>query len=155
MTDANDNFNLPPTREELEGLRQELAAANARAVEAERALSAQVEAVAPMDAQGFPEEYVKIEIYPGRDKQDLGYVPVGINGYVLKIMRGKEVIIPKVFELALKDAVEEITIQSEGGLITRPALRFPYAMKGPATKEEYQTFRAKMRAEATPATAVA
>ena len=51
----------------------------------------------------------------------------------------------------LKNAVEDITLQGEGGLITRPALRFPYQILGPASEEEYQAFKAKMKSGASAA----
>lgn len=163
----NTDFNLPPTKEQLADLQAQLVAAKAaeasalaRAAEAETALAAADAKAAPdaegtgsLDSQGFPAEYCRIEIYPGREKHDLGYVPLGINGYVLKIARGREVIIPKVFVKMLEQAVEEITIQSEGGLVTRPAQRFPFSVKGDASVAEYQAFRDKMRAEAPPAAA--
>lgn len=144
---SNNEFGIPETPEqELVRLRAENAALKAAQTPPADDTPAN-EGTGPLDAQGFPKEYVKIEIYPGREKHDLNYVPVGINGYVLKITRGHEVIIPKVFERVLAEAIEEITVQSEGGLITRPAQRFPYAVHGPATEEEYQAFRRKMAAE--------
>lgn len=149
----SNEFGIPETSEqELARLRAEnKALLAARDLPVDDALGS--EGMGDLDAQGFPKEYVRLEIYPGREKHDLDYVPLGINGYVLKITRGHEVIIPKVFERVLAQAVEEITIQSEGGLITRPAQRFPYSVKGPATEAEYLAFRDKMRADGAKAAA--
>ena len=146
----NDNasFGLPPVPATPE---QTIAALQAQIA----ALSAQLSALAPeqadpkegtgaLDSQGFPKEYVRLEIFPGRDAQDLAYVPIGIGGYAVKVTRGKEVILPKVFADVLAHAVENITTQSEGGLITRPALRFPFQVRGTATEEEFLAFRAQM-----------
>lgn len=103
----------------------------------------------PVDTQGFPQDYTKVEIFKGQNKFDLAYVPLGINGYTIKVPRGETVILPTCFiEGPLAHAIEEITIQSQGGLITRPAPRFPYNIKGKATIEEYQAYQAQQRAKA-------
>ncbi len=134
--------------ESLEQKIERLETENAALRLASAAVDSEQEGKGPIDAQGFPEEYVYLTIFAGRDKQDLAYVPLGIGGYVVKVSRGVEVIIPKVFVTeCLEHAVEDITTQSEGGLITRPALRFPYSVRGPATKEAYQAFQAKNRAQ--------
>lgn len=101
-----------------------------------------------ISADDFPQVFYKITIFKGPNKHDLSYVPVGVNGYAWKIERGPEVIVPSVVVDALNDAVGEVTIQSEGGLITRPAHRFPFQVLGQATRKEYDEFRAKNRAAA-------
>lgn len=148
--DKNANFGLPQTAEEqIAALKAQLAEANAKLITAgiADADAPPGEGTGPVDAQGFPEDYVRVEIFQGRDKQDLSYVPLGIGGYVLKVTRGREVIIPSVFVTeCLEHAIEEITMQSEGGLVTRPALRFPYQVRGKATKEEFLAQQAEFRA---------
>ena len=102
----------------------------------------------PVDTQGFPADYDKIVIFKGQSKNDLAYVPIGINGFVIKAPRGETIIIPHVFTEVLEHAVEEVTVQSQGGLITRPAHRFPYQIQGKATPEEYQAYMQGQRAKA-------
>lgn len=109
------------------------------------------EGTGPAAAQGFPEEYVSLTVYKGRDKHDLSYVPVSVNGYAFKIMRGEKVIVPSVVAQTLDHAIEDVTIESEGGLVTRPAHRFPFTVHGSATTEEYRAFSAQCRAAAKPA----
>jgi hypothetical protein len=150
MNVANAEFGLPPKSESLEEQVARLTAENAalRAPADHKA-----DDLGTLDNQGFPKEYVKVEIFQGREKHDLGYVPIGIKGYVFKVTRGKPVILPKVFVTVLEQAVEEITVQSEGGLVTRPALRFPFHVSGPATEAEWLEFSARMRAANQPASA--
>lgn len=100
-----------------------------------------------LDTQGFPAEYVKVEIFRGQNKFDPEYVPLGINGFVIKAPRGEPLIIPRVFLACLENAVEEVTIKSQGGLITRPAHRFPYMVRGDASIGEYKAFQAEQRAK--------
>lgn len=99
----------------------------------------------PTDTQGFPAEYDKVVVFKGQQKHDAAYVPLGIGGYVIKVPRGQEVIIPSCFTAVLENAVEEITVESQGGLVTRPAHRFPYTVKGKATPDEYKAFQAAQR----------
>lgn len=106
------------------------------------------------DVRGFRKKYVHLEVFKGNGKQDLSYVPVSVNGYSWRIERGAKVIVPTAVVEALRNAVTDVTIQSEGGLITRPAPRFPFQVSGPATEAEYLAFCAKMRAD-TPAKASA
>jgi hypothetical protein len=143
----NTSFGMPMTpAEEIAALRLQLAEANAKLLVKDADVAEAAEGTGPMDSQGFPKKYLKLEIFAGRDAQDLNYVPLGINGYVVKVTRGKEVILPSVFVTeCLALCVEDITTQSEGGLVTRPSLRFPYTVRGEATEAEYQEFRAKMR----------
>jgi len=145
--EQNTSFGMPATPDEqIAALKAQLADANAKLLAAGVDATDPSEGTGPMDSQGFPKKYVRLEIFVGRDAQDLSYVPLGINGYVVKVTRGKEVILPSIFVTeCLAHAIEEITTQSEGGLVTRPSLRFPYAVKGEATEAEYLEFREKMR----------
>lgn len=108
-------------------------------------LSIASEGTGDAESHGFPDRFVRIVISRGGQKHDLSYVPVGVNGYMWQIERGREVIVPDVVVDALNDAVTEVSIQTEGGLITRPAHRFPFQVVGPASKEEYQKQRASMQ----------
>lgn len=100
------------------------------------------------DTQGFPEDYDKIEIAFG-GKEDVPYVPLGINGFVIKVPRGTDVIVPHLFVTdCLDQAIENITIRSQGGLITRPQRKYPYQFKGKASKAEYQAFQAEQKEKA-------
>lgn len=99
-----------------------------------------------LDSLGFPKQYVKLTIFKGTSKQDLSYVPVGVNGYVWRISRGESVIVHSVVADALNNAVTEVVLQAEGGLITQPAHRYPY-QAAPATQAEYDAFKLKMAAE--------
>lgn len=101
----------------------------------------------PTDSSGFPAEYVKVTIFKGQGKHDLSYVPLGINGFCIKAPRGIQIILPKIFvDECLEHAIEEVTEQSQGGLITRPVHRFPYNLHGVATKAEYQAFMVEQKA---------
>ncbi len=144
--EQNANFGLPETSEQtIARLTKENVALRAT-IEADA--GDPTEGTGPVDSQGFPKEYVYLTVFPGRDKHDLAYVPLGIKGYVIKVTRGIEVIVPKVFVTeCLEHAVEDITVQSEGGLITRPSLRYPYSVRGPATEDAWKAFQAKMRSD--------
>ena len=98
-----------------------------------------------LDAHGFPMDYDRVEVFKGQNKNDLAYVPLSLQGFVLKVPRGEEVIIPACFTEILEHAVEEVTIKSQGGLVTRPAHRFPFTKRGKATREEYLAYRAEQR----------
>jgi hypothetical protein len=102
----------------------------------------------PVDTQGFPIDYDVVTIFRGQNKNDLAYVPISVNGFCIKVPRGDKVIIPNCFTQVLENAVEEITIQSEGGLITRPSHRFPYAVERKATAAEYAAFQAEQKSKA-------
>ena len=147
MTET-DQFGLPPTADEYAELKRQLAEANAKlAALPPDTGAAPNEGKGPIDSQGFPKKYVKLTIAESSNPEDLMYVPLAIEGYAIKVTRGKMVILPTVFEEILAHAIQEVTVRSEGGLSTRPALRFPYNVHGPATEEEFLTFRAKMREE--------
>jgi len=110
----------------------------------------------PTDTRGFPLDYDKIEIFRGQNKQDLPYVPLSLGGLVIKVPRGREVIVPHAFvEDCLALCVEDITIQSQGGYVTRPVQRFPYSVKGKATPEEYKAFQEREKEQALRETALA
>ena len=116
----------------------------ARIVAEERAKRA--EALLPKDTSGWPADYDKIEIFEGKSKEDPQYVTLGLNGYTIKVPRGAQVILPHVFvSECLDHAVEDVTIRSQGGLITRPVKRFPYSFVGKATADEYKAFQAEQR----------
>jgi len=99
--------------------------------------------VQDLDNLGFPKKYVKLTIFKGTSKQDLSYVPIGCNGYVWRIQRGEPVIVHSVVADVLNNAVTEVVLQAEGGLITQPAHRYPY-QAAPATEAEYLGFKKKM-----------
>jgi len=166
--EKNTDFGLPKETPEQRLVRLQAAAAQIISDETDDEIIARMVATArdarkeeaadtlPKDTEGFPAEYVKVEIFSGNDKHDLAYVPLGINGFVIKCPRGVPVIIPKAFVTqCLENAIEEITIQSQGGLITRPRHRFPYNVKGTATQEEYREFQLAQRSLATQQTMAA
>jgi len=111
-----------------------------------RKLLPENEVVLATDTSALPEEYDRVEIAVGRDANDLSYVPLGLDGLVIKAPRGVPIILPHLFVTECLDhAIEEVTIRSQGGLVTRPARRFPYTSQGKATKEEYQAYQAQQR----------
>lgn len=110
----------------------------------------------PTDTRGFPEDYDVIKIYRGQGKQDLNYVPLSLNGLVLKVPRDREVIVPHAFvEDCLAFCIEDVTVQSNGGYVTRPAHRFPYNFIRKATTDEYKAFQASEKELAQRETALA
>lgn len=110
----------------------------------------------PLDTNGFPEDYDVIRIFRGQNKQDLNYVPLSLNGLCIKVPRDVEVILPHAFVADCLDlCIEDITIQSEGGYITRPAQRFPYQFLRKATTAEYKAFQTQQREKAQRETAIA
>lgn len=146
MADVNAPFGVPQTEPDVVSTLLEKIAA----LEALLATKAEADRIPPgegtdIDSQGFPKKYVRLEVFRGQNPSDLEYVPVGVNGFVFKINRGAEVIVPSVVVEALNHAVEEITTKSEGGLETRPSHRFPWTVKGEATEAQYLAFRAQMR----------
>lgn len=117
----------------------------ARMVAEERAKRA--EALLPKDTSGWPAEYDRINIFKGPQKFDKAYVELGINGYTIKAPRGTDIILPRVFVTECLDhAIEEVTTQSQGGLITRPVHRFPYQKLGEASPAEYKAFQDEQKA---------
>lgn len=143
---ANENFGLPETPEEkiarLEAQNATLVAQ--LAVKAADDDAPANEGVGSADAQGFPRKYVRLQVFRSQNPQDSAYVTPGINGYVIRIERGKDVIVPSVFAEVLEHCIEEVTTQSEGGLVTRPSHRFPFSVLGEATEAEYLAFQTKM-----------
>ena len=121
-----------------------------------KALLPENDTVLPTDTKDLPEEYDRIEIFAGREKNDLAYVPLGLEGLVIKAPRGREIILPHIFVTECLDhAIENVTVRSQGGLISRPVARFPYNFKGKATKAEYQAFQKQEREQFQRDTALA
>ena len=150
--EANANFGLPLTpAQEIEALKKQLADANQKLIAAGVADN---EPAQNLDSQGFAREYVKLRIFEGSRPDDIKRVPLGINGYVVEVDRGPVVVIHKEFAAVLEHAGEDITVSGDGGLVTRPAHRFPFQIVGPATEDEYLAFHASMKAGA-PSAAVA
>ena len=133
--DTNATFGLPPTIEELQA---QIAVLQAKLT------AKDTPPVQNLDSQGLPKKYVKLIVYRGSQAQDPAFVKPSVNGYMVKIQRGEEVITHQCFAEVLEHAVEEITVQSEGGLITRPSQRFTFQVLGEATEEEYLAFKQKM-----------
>lgn len=131
-----------------------VAEARAKRDEALRAkaseLTAAEEGTGAAEGQGFPKKYVRLVVFKGNARSDQEFVKIGVNGYAWKIARGPEVVVPTVVANALHDAVQDVTVQSEGGLITRPALRFPYQVVGEASEKEYRDFVETSRQAARP-----
>lgn len=157
MADVNESFALPEETEEarVARLREKAEQIVARetddeliqrfVAEARAKRMPSIQEQGSLDAHGFPMDYDRVEIFKGQNKQDQTYVPLGIKGFVLKVPRGEEVIIPSCFTEVLEHAVEEMTIRSQGGLVTRPALRFPFTKRGKASRDEYLAYRAEQR----------
>jgi hypothetical protein len=95
-----------------------------------------------LDHNGIPEEYTWVTLQPGNNKKDLSYVPIGVNGHIMQVTRGKKVPLPNAYVHVLENAVTEITESSMNEFVTRPAQRFNYTSHGPCSKDEYQAFRA-------------
>lgn len=145
----NASFGVPETPEEKIARLESLVAQQAAALRA--AAGDAPEKPQDLDSQGFPKEYVRLHIFKGSRPDDLSRVPIGIRGYVINVERGKDVIIHKAFADVLKDAIEDVTISGEGGLVTRPAHRFPFQILGTASEAEYKAFHAEMKSGATSA----
>lgn len=109
-----------------------------------------------IDAHGFPEEYVELMIYKGHGKDALAYQPFGINGYFWKVQRGARVIVHKVLQHVLDNAIGEEVVQAEGGLITQPVHRFPYqVIRDNVSKADYLAAKAAGKTAAVSQTATA
>ena len=110
----------------------------------------------PTDTRGMPDDYDWVEIFRGQSKQDLPYVPLSLGGLVIKVPRGRKVILPHAFvEDCLDLCVEDVTVVSQGGYTTRPSHCYPYSFKGKATREEYTAFQEREKAQAQRELAVA
>lgn len=121
-----------------------------------RVLTGDEEVELATDTRGFPPDYDKIKIFRSQDKQELGYVPLSLNGLVIKVPRDVEVIVPHAFVADVLDLmVEDVTVQSQGGYVTRPAHRAPYMFLGKATPEEYKAFQESQKLKAQRETALA
>lgn len=99
------------------------------------------------DAFGLRKQYKKLTIYEDRAPGAESICKLGINGRVVKVQRGKPVILSVDYVGVLDAAVEAVLVQGEGEIITRPALRFPYQIHGDATEAEYKAFQEAMRKE--------
>lgn len=104
------------------------------------------------DTQGFPQDYDVVYIYPGANEKDPTYVPLGINGFVIKAPRDREIIVPHIFVTECLDhAIEEKTepiVDDAGrqrGVRLRPVPRFQYRFIRKASTEEYQAFQQQQR----------
>lgn len=159
MDEINNEFGLPTATEtpdqrtaRIRAKADAVAAQEAEAEEVARLVAADratraIEAI-PTDTSAFEEIYDRVEIYEGRDKNDSAYVPLGINGFVIKVPRGEEVILPRAFTEVLEHAIETLSTQTKNGITIRDAHRFPFSKRGTATKAEYQSYQAKQRAKA-------
>lgn len=172
MTQSNEEFGLPPVAEAKQEIvsaaervarLREKAEAQAAAEFDEDAIYARLltearakhlsllsgdEVELPTDTRGFPEDYDRINIFKGSNKQDLSYVPLSLNGLCIKVPRGVDVILPHAFVVdCLDQCIEDVTtpaIDARGnlaGIEIRPAHRFPYQNKGKATTAEYKAFQ--------------
>jgi len=103
--------------------------------------------VEELDAFGLRKKYVKISIYDDHAKGAESVCKVGINGRVFLMKRGVLHIVPTAVREVLDQAVENVLVQGEGQVITRPAMRFPYQFHGDATEAEYIAYQAQMRKE--------
>lgn len=163
MDEANEGFGIPEAPKKPETQEERLARLQALAdlkigeesdaeiVErlVKEARARRQEEEFPKDTSGFPAEYDKVMIYASTQEYDLPYVPLGINGFVIKAPRDREIIMPHVFvSECLEHAVETSVTQAKGGLVLRSRHRFPYKFIGKATKDEYEAFQAKEREQA-------
>jgi len=163
MTDTNENFGLPPVTglDEVRALELELAAlkAKSRAKELRAQIVAEQakvdEVIPPADNNGWPKEYVKLEVFKGGNPEDPEFVTPGIGGFNIKIQRGEKVIVHKCIMSVLANAVETKMIPHDGGMTLRDAPRFPFTVYGPASEDEYLAFQGKMRDQAARAAAPA
>ena len=155
---SNEDFGLPPVVETEEQRLERIRAKAAAVVAAEtdevllkRMIAEERARAAPVSpaGQGFPNEYSKVIVDQGDNKQDDDFVSLGINGCNIKVPRGKEVIIQDCYvKECLERAVEEKTIKSFGGYVTRPAHRFHWRVIGKATEAEYKAFMETQKAQA-------
>lgn len=162
---VNSEFGLPPVQETEEQRLERIRAKAAEIVAKEtddvllkRMIAEERAKVMPVSpaGQGFPDKYSRVVVYQGSNKQDQDFVPLGINGYTIKVPRGVEVILPTCFITeCLERAVEEVTVKSYGGYVTRPSHRFQWKVISEATAEEYKAYletqRAKAQRELAPA----
>lgn len=113
------------------------------------------EVTLPTDTSQLAADYDKINIFRGGNKQDLNYVPLSLDGLVIKVPRGVDVILPHAFVVDCLDlCVEDTTtpaFDARGnlsGVEIRPAHRFPYSFKSKATPEEYKAFQEQQKEKA-------
>lgn len=155
---VNSEFGLPQVQETAEQRIERIRAKAAQVASAEadeillkQMLAEERAKIAPVSpvGRGFSDEYSRVIIDQGNDKRDQTFVPLGINGYIIKVPRGEEVIIPTAFITeCLEQAVEEITVKSQGGYTTRPAHRFHWRVISVASAAEYKAYIEAQKAKA-------
>lgn len=174
MSDANTAFSLPAADEtEADRLARLKAKAELQAAAEfdEDAVFAQMLAEArdrrlkgllrgpevelPTDTSALAPDYDVIKIFRGPNKQDLSYVPLSLNGLVIKVPRDAEVILPHAFIVDVLDQCVEANMipltdarGNKTGVELRPAHRFPYNFIRKASVEEYKKFQDEQRAKA-------
>lgn len=161
--DKNADFGLPAESnalDELAQVKRELAELRAKKelaeLKAEFALERELAELPPPDNQGFPKKYVRLTVFKSQNPEDPEFATPSINGYVVKIHRGDEVVVHECIMKVLANAVETKLIpEPNGGYTLRDAPRFPFSVHGPATEEEYVAFQEKMKAQSAPAAAPA
>jgi hypothetical protein len=92
------------------------------------------------DAHGFSKKRFRIFIHESQNASDPKEQPVSINGYAWNIKRGVDVLVPPEVVHVLENAITEVVVQAEGGLITRPAHRIPFQNYGEATAADLAKF---------------
>lgn len=155
---VNSEFGLPQVQETAEQRMERLRAKAAEVVAAEtdetllkRMITEERAKATPVSpaGSGFPDDYSRVIVDQGDNKQDPEFLSLGINGFVIKVPRGEEVIIPHCFVTeVLERAIEEKTIKSFGGFVTRPAHRFHWRVMGKATAAEYKAYLETQRNKA-------
>jgi hypothetical protein len=140
---AQDELIARITAEETERILREEIRSNLVAQQAQRAIAAQaLPETETTDWRGFPKKYTRIIVHEGAGVNDLTYAPVSVNGHAVCIVRGAEIVINDVYIEALRQAVEDRPVKTEGGLVCRPVRRYPFDVLGPATEAEYIAFKA-------------
>jgi hypothetical protein len=89
------------------------------------------------------EKCYRLFIHEKQNDQDLDYVPVGVNGEVLQITRGTEVVIPERFKEVLEHAKYPVYRVKPGQTrkVTSWVRKVPFDVLGEATYEEYEKMR--------------
>jgi hypothetical protein len=106
-----------------------------------------------IDAHGFSKKRHKIFIHEAQSQTDPKKVFLSINGFAWDIQRGINVLVPPEVVSALNNAIGEHTVQSEGGLVTRPMHRFPFQDFGVASEKDIAEFEEVKRSAGIPAQA--
>lgn len=91
----------------------------------------------------------RLFIHEKQNDQDLDYVPVAVNGEVLQITKGTQVVVPARFREAMEHAIYPVyrKVPGESRKITSYVRKVPFDVLGEAPYEEYQ----KMLREGTAA----